>query len=134
MKNIFRTIILFTFWGCNAQSPVVDLEAWRGQTPANFYLQDVYGVLNPFEGTWLYTNSGTTLKITLKKITLSFNGLYYEDLLIGEYQYIKDGEELFNTLSEIDNILTYQDHHNIAGNILKIQQLLFIILQQTILG
>lgn len=119
MKNILNLFIILTFWNCNSQSPIVDLNDWNGQTPANIYIKDVNNVLNPFEGTWLYTSGSTTLKIKLKKITMFYNTLYYEDLLIGEYQYVKNGDELFNSLSEIDVILPFQTNHNIAGNLLQ---------------
>lgn len=119
MKNILKIFILLTFWNCHAQSPIVDLNDWNGQTPTNIYIKDVNNVLNPFEGTWLYSSGNTTLTIKLKKITMFYNTQYYEDLLIGEYRYVKNGDELFNSLSEIDVVLPFQTNHNIAGNLLQ---------------
>tara|TARA_R110001599_G_C11974559_1_gene634292 strand:- start:50 stop:577 length:528 start_codon:yes stop_codon:yes gene_type:complete len=71
--------------------------------PNNSYYKDINNVLNNFEGTWLYTNGNTSLKIKLVKSLKYFNGKYYEDLLVGGYQYIKDGIEKINTLSDAND-------------------------------
>tara|TARA_R110002111_G_scaffold126258_1_gene190814 strand:- start:160 stop:699 length:540 start_codon:yes stop_codon:yes gene_type:complete len=74
--------------------------------PENGYYKDVNNVLNDFEGTWLYTNGNTSLKITLTKNIQYFNGKFYEDIIVGGYQYIENGVEKINTLSDasISNI------------------------------
>lgn len=84
----------------------------------NAYYKDVNNYLNPFEGTWFYTNGNTTLKIVLQKMTMAANPVYYEDLLIGEYQYIENGMEKINTLSEISIVYDNQAMHNINGNLI----------------
>ena len=72
--------------------------------PDNSYYKDVNNVLNDFEGTWLYTNGNTSLKITLVKSVQYFNGGFYEDAIIGGYQYIENGVEKINTLSDANNL------------------------------
>jgi len=115
-KNIF--IILFVSFAiqCKAQTPIIDLQDWRGQIIPNMYLKDTNNVLNPFEGTWIYTNGNTSLKIILVKKNMTYSPNYYEDLIIGEYQYIENGIEKFNSLSDINAVLQYENRHKIDGN------------------
>lgn len=117
MKKIILiiTIGLF-FYNCKAQSPVLNIETtFSSDVPVNAYYKDANNILNNFEGTWLYTNGNNTLKIILAKSTQHFNGKYYEDLLIGGYQYIENGVEKINTLTDADN-LNLGDNASIEGN------------------
>jgi hypothetical protein len=114
MKNILIILILFISNLLNAQ--IVALEDKDGSRIAGVYYKDVHSSLNPFVGTWLYTNGSTSLKIVLVKKTPSSFGDYYEDLIIGEYQYIKNGEEKINTLSNLNITLQSDRLHNISGN------------------
>ena len=95
MKQItLITIVIFSFFNCKAQSPILDMEInAKMDSPNNSYYKDVNNILNTFEGTWLYVNGNTSLKIKLVKNTMFFNGDYYEDLMIGGYQYIENGIE-----------------------------------------
>lgn len=115
-KNIF--IILFATFAiqCKAQTPIIDLQDWRGQIIPNMYLKDVNNVLNPFEGTWVYTNGNTSLKIVLVKKSMRLLATYYEDLIIGEYQYIENGVERFNSLSDLNTVYPNDYKHKIVGN------------------
>lgn len=84
---------------CKAQSPILNMEVdTKYDAPNNSYYKDINNVLNDYEGTWLYTNGNTSLKITLIKSIQYFNGKFYEDVLIGGYQYIENGVEKINTL------------------------------------
>ncbi len=107
MKNIISiTILIFSFLNCKAQSPILNMEVYaRMDAPNNSYYKDVNNVLNGFEGTWLYTNGNTSLKIVLVKKTMQhrYNGGYYEDLIVGGYQYIENGVEKINTLSDVNH-------------------------------
>ncbi|MGV7108171.1 DUF6705 family protein, partial [Flavobacterium sp. U410] len=100
------------------QSPIIDLLDDDGNKIANAYYKDTNNLLDAFEGTFVYTNGSTQLKIELVKKIQQFNGRYYEDLIIGEYQYIENGTEIVNTLDEIDLAYINQHQHNIFGNIL----------------
>ena len=80
------------------------------------YYKDIYGVLDGYDGTYLYTNSNTSFKLILKKKIMSF-GYFYEDLIVGEFQYIKDGIEIGNTLANM--AINYTDeevNHIITGS------------------
>ena len=105
MKQIiFLTILTISFMNCKAQT-ILSLEndtRWRHQGYS--YFKDLNNVLNTFEGTWLYTNGNTSLKIKLKKIVKYHYkkgpSNYYGDLIIGGYQYIENNVEKINTLQD----------------------------------
>lgn len=121
MKHIISvTILIFSLLSCKAQSPIINLGntddgITQMDVPENGYYKDVNNVLNDFEGTWLYTNGNKSLKITLVKNTLYFNGKFYEDIIIGGYQYIENGVEKINTLSDA-NIPNIGRDASIKGN------------------
>ena len=103
MKNIFKTIALLLLTiSCKAQ-PIINLKDDDGYTKQDFYYyKDIDSLLNPFVGTYIYTNGTDTLKIILQKQIKSYDGRCYYDKLIGEYQYIKNGVEISNTLADIN--------------------------------
>lgn len=115
-KNIF--IILFVSFSiqCKAQSPIIDLQDRDGTRLDGAYYKDVYNKLNPFEGTWLYTNGTTSLKIVLIKKYIKPAGNYFQDLIIGEYQYIENGVEKFNSLTDLNTVYPNDYYHKIWGN------------------
>lgn len=118
MKKINILILfLFTSSSCKAQvTEIIPIQNHCYPSTKNVYYKDVNNLLNPFVGTWVYTNGSTKLKIILKKAVNNYNGYYREDLIYGEYQYIENGIEKINTLSEIDVIYQAQFNHSIAGN------------------
>lgn len=118
MKNIILIfIILSSISLFKAQSVTIDLsESWLGK-PNGYYRKDTNNLLNQFEGIYLYTNGNTSLKIVLTKKIKQYNNRYYQDLIIGEYQYIVNGMEKINTLSNLDVVYNNQFvKHAIAGN------------------
>lgn len=116
MKKIIVIILLsFTSLGFG-QNPVIDLLDDNGSEISGAYYKDVNNLLNPFEGTYIYTDGSKTLKIVLVKKVMQYNGSYYEDLIIGEYQYAVNGIERVNTLSQINTVYNNQKRHNICGN------------------
>ena len=114
MRNILNIAIFILSTGCFAQT--INIIDKNGTRTTGAYYKDVDNLLNTFEGTYLYANGTDTLKIILIKKVNQYNGRYYEDLIIGEYQYIKNGIEKINTLSEINTSYSNQRIHNIAGN------------------
>ena len=116
MKKIL-IIILFVI-KASAQTPVIELDSWNGDITAGMYIKDSPNTLNQFEGTWLYTDGNTSLKIVLvKKIKDGDVVSYFEDILIGEYQYIENGVEKFNSLSNLNIVHSnVYNSHNIVGN------------------
>ncbi len=121
MKNIFIIIVVTLASICKAQSPIIPLENSGYADIRGAYYKDTRNFLNQFEGTWLYSNNGTTLKIILKKKErFHKNGdivNFYTDYIVGEYQYIKDGVEIQNTLSNLNINYSEIFKYNIYGNI-----------------
>lgn len=114
MKHVIIILVsTISFLNCKAQSPIYPLDNWTDKQP-NAYYKDLNNDLNAFEGTWLYTNGTTSLKIVLVKKIMSYNGKFYWDLMIGEYQYIENGVEKINTLADLSLNLGYS--HKITGN------------------
>ena len=104
----------------SAQTPVlnIDGQGFRDDYPRDgAYYKDIDNILDDFEGTWISTiNRSSSLTITLEKIEQNQSGPYYEDLIIGRYKYIVNGEELVNTIPNL--LIDYQDQraHDIFGN------------------
>jgi hypothetical protein len=74
----------------------------------HIYYKDINNVLNDFEGVYEYNGPGFYFKMELKKI---FSNLDYfcEDMLVGKYQYIKDGVDL-NYMD--DSLIGLINHNN----------------------
>lgn len=117
MKKIVKILLLFLPLYSNAQSPVINIKNQDGFPITDAYYKDIDQVLNPFEGTYLYTNGTTFLKVVLEKKIMSFDGFKYSDLLIGEYQYVENGIEKINTLYLLSSFYSENQHrHSIHGN------------------
>ncbi len=116
MKKYINYIVFLIIISCKAQSPVLDITAPQ-EGPKGAYYKDLYGVLDGYDGTYLYTNGKTSFKLILKKKIKSY-GYYYEDLVVGEFQFIENGVEIGNTLSKMS--VNYTDeylNHSITGSI-----------------
>ena len=100
-------------FNCKAQNPVLPLKYWSKEQ-TNTYYKDLDNELDDFVGTWLYTDGNNSLKIILKKEVMHFNGRYYKDLIVGEYQYIENGVEKINTLADLNTVEAFE--HEINGN------------------
>jgi hypothetical protein len=117
MKKFIVIAAFLYLFSCKAQISIVPIQNKNEiEIQSNTYLNDGDGLLNPYVGTWVYTNGTDTLKFVLRKATNNYNGYYYEDVIYGEYQYIKEGVEIINTLSEIDVVYQAQSNHTIGGN------------------
>jgi hypothetical protein len=117
MKTIFKILVILvlniTF--VEAQT-IVDLNDRPLNRIAGTYYQDTQYKLNQFEGTWLYDDGTHYIKLVLvKKIQVPV-GNYFEDILIGEFQYKLNGTEIINTLSNLNDTLPNIYFHGIDGN------------------
>lgn len=116
MKKIVTIFSLFTIFYCNAQSPIYNLytQTTNFGDEVNAYYKDVDSLQNKFVGKWKYTNGTTTFKIVLSKFNTHYNGKYYEDIIVGEYEYYENGVLKISTLS---NLLIPQESRifNIRG-------------------
>ncbi|MCX8534697.1 DUF6705 family protein [Chryseobacterium luquanense] len=117
MKNIFIIFILFFTPLFKSQSVIIDIEESGFGKPSGYYQKDLNNLLDPFQGTYIFSNGNTSFKIVLKKMIKQYFASHYEDMIIGEYQYIENGLEKANTLSNLD--IVYSDQylkHHISGN------------------
>jgi len=121
MKKYITLLLLFTLLtNCKAQMPIYDLEDIPNVVSGmkNRYIKDTKKLLDPYVGTYLFTNGNTSFKIVLEKKKESYNNVYFEDLIIGEYQYIENGIEKANTLDKLNMYYENQMKHNINANII----------------
>ena len=121
MKKITTIFALFALFSCKAQQIIVPLGSDNDALDSpNYYIKDVNSLLDKYVGTWKYTNSNTEVTIVLKKEIhyATSNNTYYEDLLVGEYQYVKDGIIIVNTLADMNNPIIKGYRHKISGGIL----------------
>ncbi|MCA0348608.1 MAG: hypothetical protein LCH35_05015 [Bacteroidetes bacterium] len=119
MKNILKLLALFALTtSCKAQNQIIDIQNDNGDEITGAYYKDIQNILDPFIGTYIYTDGTTSLKIVLqKKLMSSHSNLrYYEDLIVGEYQYIKDGVEIANTLNRLNINKPDGSNYSICGN------------------
>jgi hypothetical protein len=119
MKPIIILISLLVAFSCKAQNIIEPIYKSQNYGSDNVYYKDIGNDYNTFEGTWVYTNGNTSLTIVLEKKTMkhiqdAFSN-YYEDALIGEYQYIEDGIEQINTLSNLTTDYDDPYKYNIHG-------------------
>ena len=118
MKQLLNIALLITLFSCKAQTIIVPLGSgqYYELTP-NYYLKDVNNEFGKFEGSWKYQNGSTQIIFKLKKEThyQISSDRDYQDLLVGEYQYIENGAEIANTLSDFNNPLVLGYSHNISG-------------------
>ena len=113
MKNI---LILLLLSSTLIQAQEINLEDKDGTRITGAYYKDINNHLNQFEGTYKYTQGNTELTMVFKKIVEYNNGVYRQDLLIGEVKFVKDGLILFNNLSKINTVYPNQFSHDIVGN------------------
>ena len=118
MKHILLILIItFTSLSCKAQVPILDILDRTSDTPDRSYFKDTTNFLNKFTGTWVYNSGNTVLTIIIEKRLQVYTGDIYEDLLVGEYQYIENGIEKINTLNQINTISNSESYkHNLYGN------------------
>ncbi|WP_055442534.1 DUF6705 family protein [Lacinutrix himadriensis] len=106
MKNIlFIVALTILTLSCKAQTPIIDISQRANSEiyidlQDNCYLKDVANKLDPFLGTWVWTEGNNSLTITLEKIEMIYSNIskHYSDAVIGKYKYIENGVEIINTL------------------------------------
>lgn len=122
-NTLFSIITIFTLLSCKAQSPIISLEEPVPDEIENAYYKDTNNILNPFVGTWVLNDGTKYLKIVFEKKVMVYTGNFYEDLLIGEFQYKENNIELANTLPNLtDTSITNVFKYSINGNYFKTNQ------------
>lgn len=112
-KYIFILIITFS---STVYSQIINIIDDNGITVQGAYYKDVNNLLNQFEGTYVFQNNNTNLKIVLEKRENQNNGLYSEDLIVGGYQYSYNNQILINTLLNLSSNSPYNYDYKIYGN------------------
>lgn len=127
MKKIITLLLLvLTTVSTSYSQPTMALEKGINEYPwaeTGVYYKDLYNVLDPFVGTYTYTNpaTNTSFKIILQKKTSSLFGSFYQDMLIGTYQYIENGVTKVDELNDlITNNYTDGRRHFINGYMLLV--------------
>ena len=101
---------------CICAQTIVDLDDRPLNRISGTYYKDTQNKLNPFEGTWIYDDGEYYIKfVFVKKIQVPV-GDYFEDILIGEFQYKINGTEIINTLGNLNASLPNIRMHGIYGN------------------
>ena len=94
MKKIFLILLLVpVFAGAQVYQTIKPIEG-GGSGEYGVYYKDFNNVFNGFEGTYEYSSPVFYFKIVLKKIFNSVGDYFYEDSIIGKYQYIRDGVDI----------------------------------------
>lgn len=120
MKQIFTFAFLFiSILSCKAQQ-TVSLDDGDPSFPEGTYYKDLNNDLDKFVGVWKYQQANTLLTLVLQKKEHVLNPTFsiYEDLIIGEYKYEVNGQEILNYLPRLQDSSVTGDFHYISGNII----------------
>ncbi|WP_448605953.1 DUF6705 family protein [Paenimyroides ceti] len=109
-KMIYIIVLLISQIATSQQFNTVDLHNYPGISYGDngYYFKDTQGYFNQFLGTWQYSFGDTTIQLKFVKKTFvknTSNDTYKTDALIGGIKIVKNGIELVNTLSSINNNL-----------------------------
>ncbi len=63
------------------------------------YFKDTNNNLDKFEGTWVYEDTNSKLKVVLKKVDDYEYAGFFSDVILGNYIYEENGVEVINTLT-----------------------------------
>ncbi|WP_157492002.1 DUF6705 family protein [Mangrovimonas sp. ST2L15] len=118
MKILLLFLGIIICLSCRAQIIPLDNVEHFENSPT-YYLKDVNNEFDKFEGTWQHQSGNTSIVLKLKKeIHYQLNsGSNYEDLLVGEYQYVENGIEKVNTLIDFEDVGISGYTHKISGGI-----------------
>ena len=121
MRYLLNIVLILTVSYCKAQSVIKPLQSSETCPPedTNCYEEDLNNEFEKFIGTWKFQNNNTEITFKLKKeehYQTSPNS-NYQDLLVGEYQYIENGIEEVNTLADFDSSTILGFQHNLSGGV-----------------
>lgn len=115
MKQILILFLLISCLSCKAQSPLFMADP---DLPVGTYYKDMNNDMDKFVGTWKWEDGNNSWTITLEKVEHILIGDYYRDILIGEYQYIENGNLVINTIPLLNDYSIQGDQHNIFGSLI----------------
>ncbi len=121
MRNIFyQTLIVISITLCQScySQELQNLDVYEIDINENDYVQDINNELEKFEGTWQSSSNTNILNLKVIKIQNSFNGEYFEDYIIGEYQYLENGITIVNTLQNLEDPNITPNNNTIGGRLI----------------
>lgn len=119
MKQLYL-ILIFFWWGCRSQSPVLPLQGSGARSQQGAYYKDIDNIFNKFSGTWKFQNGQEIFTITLQKKVMKYDAddNIYLDMLIGEYVYTNsNGLTIVNTLNNLNQDMAPFEN-NIGGAVI----------------
>ncbi|WP_395043006.1 DUF6705 family protein [Flavobacterium sp.] len=117
MKKTIIIILSILSIGCKAQTEIIDiLDRGEKRLGPDQYYQDTNDLLNTYEGVWVFSEGTQYLKFILEKKVSHYNGVYYEDVIIGGYEYKVNGVTLVNTLLDINSNYTYSIQYSLSAD------------------
>lgn len=125
-KTIYQTLIALILFNTMVTAQIINLDT-NGPTESGIYYKDLDHLLDPYVGTWLYTNGNTSLRIKLvkKEHYLYDTGYksYYTDLIVGEFQYVENGNLILDRIPLLDDTsIDYFDFSITCFSIYKLNQ------------
>lgn len=101
-KYIYSVTLFLGFLTCNAQQVEDQLDnSFKGAK--DVYYKDFDNELDLFEGVYSCTNDSISFDLALKKIKKSYvNGWNYEDIIVGDLRFVKNGVEVINSLADFN--------------------------------
>ena len=122
IKSIITILALFSILLCNAQTikPLEEQFEVMDTNQSNIYFKDVNNNFDKYFGTWVYQDATHYFKITFSKkeqVLAKVNKELYFDELVCEYQYKKNGIEIYNTYGNNSTLNNYSANL-IFGNII----------------
>ncbi|MFC7348989.1 DUF6705 family protein [Chryseobacterium zhengzhouense] len=107
MKYLIFILTFTVFLQCKSQTQIVNLtdcDSYINDSSGDYYRKDVNNVFSPYEGIWRWTQGNKEFTLTLIKqkhhYTQYANYNYYEDRLVGYYQYKENGVLIADTSSD----------------------------------
>lgn len=106
MEKIITIIIVFVTGFLSAQTyQTIESIEEKGESEYGVYYKDVNNVFNTFEGTYEYDGSNFYFKMVLqKKVCVNISDYFWRDMIIGKYQFIKDGVDVSFLSDNLNNI------------------------------
>ncbi|TXK75151.1 hypothetical protein FT986_10115 [Mesonia sp. K4-1] len=76
----------------------------------NMYIKDTEGLLNPYIGTWVWQSGNDLITIEFEKIDMEYYTdsriSLYRDRIKGKVKYVENGQEVFNSITAGEYLLT----------------------------
>ena len=107
MKNILFTIPFILFTSTLLSQTIVDMAGERLSTYRKngaYYIKDINNYMQPYLGTWTYTDGNNEFRITLTKVAMhhdtdtDYNIDYYIDGLRIQYKKYENGVVVYNSI------------------------------------